>query len=181
MSSLLKNSYEILTRKFIVLHKSLDFILAADSSTMANSALPSWTPNWVGTWHPSTVKLLNHGLQADQIVDFRTEGSLPHSLKVIGNEIAIAYSWASYPQALWSSANFYGGSRDDIQHQHDAVCEALFCDCFPSLESDLTGPYGNGVDSKELDLEQRLPKWFKSARRLLCSLGTPGNNRSELR
>jgi len=143
-----------LTRKFIVVHRSLDFILAADPSAMANAALPSWTPNWLGTWNSSAVKLQTHGLEAHQNVYFGTEGSLPHSLKVIGNKIGTAYSWGSYSWGsyawvLLSSADFYGNSREEIR---DAICEALFCDCFPSQQSDLRGPYENGVDPKELGL-----------------------------
>jgi hypothetical protein len=77
--------------------------------------------------------------------------------------------------------NFYGNSHAMTQELQEAICEALFYDCFPSLESDSRGLDGNGVGSKELDLEQRLSKWFDSARRFLRSLGALGHNQSALR
>jgi len=167
-----------LTRKFMVVHRSLDFILAADPDATANSALPSWTPNWVGTWNPSAVELQTQGLEGHQNTYFEAEGSLPHSLKVIGKEIAIAYSWGSDECQVWYSSHYYGGSYAKIQ---EAIGEALFYDCFPSLELGSRGLDENGVGPKELDFEQRLSRWFEAARRFLSSLGTLGHKRSALR
>jgi hypothetical protein len=167
-----------LTRKFIVAHSSLDFILAAESSAMTNSALPSWTPNWLGTWNPSAGKLQTLSLKPRQNFYFETEGSHPHSLKVRGMQVAIACSLDLHAWRFWSPAGFYGGSRDKIL---DAICEALFCDCYPFLEADLRGQGDNVLDAKALEMEQPLLNWFNSARQFLSILATPGLKRSELR
>ena len=167
-----------LTRKFIVAHSSLDFILAADSSAMPNSALPSWTPNWLGTWNPSADKLQTLSLKARQNFYFETEGSHPHSLKVRGMQVATACSWSPHAWRIWTPPGFYGGSMDKIL---DAICEALFCDCYPFIETDSRGQDENALDVKALELEQPLLNWFNSARHFLSNLATPGHNRSELR
>ncbi len=138
-----------LTGRFIVAHRSIDFILAADPDATGYSALPSWTPNWLRTWNPSAVKLQTHGLEAHQNVYFGTERSLPHSLRVKGVLITIAYPLGVYG---WSSglAEFYGSSEGKVRN---AICEALFYDCFLTLESNLVVLDGIATGPKALDLE----------------------------
>jgi hypothetical protein len=161
-----------LTRQFIVAHKSLDFIFAAESNTMTKSNLPSWAPNWLGPWTPSAVKLLARGLEPHRNLHLCDGESPGNVLTVKGIRIATVDSWAySIFGHSDYSPSFYGSDFN----AENALCEALFCDSFLSLKSKSKGIHKSEVASEKVEFEQSASKWFKSARqflRILQHLGT---------
>lgn len=153
-----------LTRHFIHLYRSLDFVFAVELDGTTQSTLPYWTPNWLDPWSPTSTKLLD--LQPQSNPPFFSAGTIdePHLLRVEGRVLARCLE-----TGYWAVAGHL--SRCTPLETHNVLCELLFLDSFlPISES------GHPVSTAT-----SLAAWFTAARQVLRDLYTPGNGRSELR